>query len=296
MKDNILNQNLPSLNKQNKISENIKMNKDVLEEKNDNLLKIESQNEYNNLNNKLKENNESKSNIGNHKNSLDLNEHNLHTFLNYDLINSLNNEDNETKTSSDNSELNSKGNFFSNQMNDFNQLDKNNNNSNSSKNDITIQQNGNSFNDFLGLNFKNNIDLINKEMFGSQILDLKERIDYLIDNEFVPIFIPKKHRIQFDNQNEDNLNKTKVCKKFFIKNKFDDGSENFNINTINFKEEKAKMPFQIRVGDWICLRCNNLNFSFRIKCNRCGLLKEQNHLCENNYYNHFDSNNKYIEK
>jgi hypothetical protein len=26
-----------------------------------------------------------------------------------------------------------------------------------------------------------------------------------------------------------------------------------------------------RVGDWLCLNCNNLNFSFRDICNRCDL-------------------------
>ena len=24
-----------------------------------------------------------------------------------------------------------------------------------------------------------------------------------------------------------------------------------------------------RQGDWVCLQCHNLNFSFRKKCNRC---------------------------
>ena len=26
-----------------------------------------------------------------------------------------------------------------------------------------------------------------------------------------------------------------------------------------------------RVGDWVCLNCNNLNFSFRDFCNRCDM-------------------------
>ena len=52
------------------------------------------------------------------------------------------------------------------------------------------------------------------------------------------------------------------------------------------KEEKTKLPLEIRVGDWICLYCNNLNFSFRIKCNRCGLLrKSSNCLLEQKYNN-----------
>ena len=26
-----------------------------------------------------------------------------------------------------------------------------------------------------------------------------------------------------------------------------------------------------RVGDWVCLECNNLNFGFRDVCNRCDM-------------------------
>ena len=51
-------------------------------------------------------------------------------------------------------------------------------------------------------------------------------------------------------------------------------------------EEKTKLPFEIRVGDWICFYCNNLNFSFRVKCNRCGLLRKTTiHLLKKQYYN-----------
>lgn len=37
---------------------------------------------------------------------------------------------------------------------------------------------------------------------------------------------------------------------------------------------KKKKPFEIREGDWTCFDCHNLNFSFRVLCNRCGLSKE----------------------
>ena len=41
------------------------------------------------------------------------------------------------------------------------------------------------------------------------------------------------------------------------------------------KEEKKenKKPFEVRLGDWTCSKCENLNFSFRNNCNRCGLSK-----------------------
>lgn len=67
------------------------------------------------------------------------------------------------------------------------------------------------------------------------------------------------------------------------------------------KDEKTKLPFEIRVGDWICLYCNNLNFSFRIKCNRCGLLRKSSRLlkmrsCHVNYYNYYRNQMNYNEE
>ena len=45
------------------------------------------------------------------------------------------------------------------------------------------------------------------------------------------------------------------------------------------KAQKKSNGNSVRAGDWICLLCNNLNFSFRAECNRCGLqTKKQNHL------------------
>jgi hypothetical protein len=36
-----------------------------------------------------------------------------------------------------------------------------------------------------------------------------------------------------------------------------------------------KKPFQERAGDWVCLKCKNLNFSFRVVCNRCQSAKSE---------------------
>ena len=44
------------------------------------------------------------------------------------------------------------------------------------------------------------------------------------------------------------------------------------INNENTKNKKTK-PFIGRSGDWICGNCRNLNFAFRMMCNRCNLSK-----------------------
>jgi len=39
---------------------------------------------------------------------------------------------------------------------------------------------------------------------------------------------------------------------------------------------KKKKIIVERKGDWVCIKCKNLNFSFRIVCNRCKITKEEN--------------------
>lgn len=43
--------------------------------------------------------------------------------------------------------------------------------------------------------------------------------------------------------------------------------------TNNKNKDKKKKVFEERAGDWVCMRCKNLNFSFRIICNRCKIPK-----------------------
>ena len=42
-----------------------------------------------------------------------------------------------------------------------------------------------------------------------------------------------------------------------------------------YKQKKVKE----RKGDWLCIKCNNLNFSFRKKCNICGTNKHSEIKC-----------------
>ena len=69
----------------------------------------------------------------------------------------------------------------------------------------------------------------------------------------------------------------KTINQMGYENKFD-GNKKYQVIvpfTVLKKNVKTKKPFEIREGDWTCSNCNNLNFSFRVKCNRCELAKEQ---------------------
>ena len=79
----------------------------------------------------------------------------------------------------------------------------------------------------------------------------------------------------------------KSINQFGHENKFD-GNKKYQLIvpfTVLKKNIKTKKPFEIREGDWTCSNCNNLNFSFRVKCNRCDIAKEQSELNKNNKEN-----------
>ena len=54
-----------------------------------------------------------------------------------------------------------------------------------------------------------------------------------------------------------------------------DNNYSFIPKNFIFRKQRGKKYIEGRPGDWICYFCQNLNFSFRIKCNRCGVLKEE---------------------
>ena len=66
-----------------------------------------------------------------------------------------------------------------------------------------------------------------------------------------------------------------------------------NKNCYNkFQGKKAKF-FVERSGDWICNSCKNLNFAFRIECNRCRYYNKNKNKFKKNYqyYNDARTNN-----
>ena len=64
------------------------------------------------------------------------------------------------------------------------------------------------------------------------------------------------------------------------------------IKDSNLVNKIHKTTTQTREGDWICLNCNNLNFSFRKKCNRCKTqTREQNDITETYDYYYYPAKN-----
>lgn len=59
---------------------------------------------------------------------------------------------------------------------------------------------------------------------------------------------------------------------------------NYEMAKANSEEsKKKKKPFVERAGDWACIKCKNMNFSFRMVCNRCQLSRIESDLLFNQY-------------
>ena len=62
-------------------------------------------------------------------------------------------------------------------------------------------------------------------------------------------------------------------------------------------QQKKTKPFAERTGDWYCNNCRNLNFSFRLQCNRCKMpKKEAMEFVNNKDDNKNKENNENIKK
>lgn len=221
----------------------------------------------------------------------------LHEYLNEDLLNELDVSPNIPKLNSDlqnykneptntNNDPNSLFGFslYSPEpQNNNNNLDKNNNNFYQEQNfypNKNWNQSSNPNNNQRNVIYNKNINF-NNYNYNINLRYMQNNnnnapfINSLENNP--PMFIPKqmrieeykpKHRLLINDKNSKYNNDNEKINK---KNKFDSSKKNAqNIK----KEGKMKKPFELRAGDWTCTQCNNLNFSFRNVCNRCGIPKE----------------------
>ena len=116
---------------------------------------------------------------------------------------------------------------------------------------------------YINLNDFNNDPRINNNLFN------KRKMSYNIESAFIENYfnnILNNNNNNYINnpsnqkqQNNPNLNM------YFSYNV----EPNNNISGIVKKVKNKKKPFDRRKGDWNCPECNNLNFAFRINCNRC---------------------------
>ena len=99
------------------------------------------------------------------------------------------------------------------------------------------------------INYCNNGMLVNQLKNSNPLLSL-------INQNYE--FLPKN----FNNNNKNNF--------FTLSSNY-----NNNIKKMNYNEyQKRKIYNKIKGNDWVCSFCKNLNYSFRVKCNRCNSLRE----------------------
>jgi hypothetical protein len=111
-------------------------------------------------------------------------------------------------------------------------------------------------------NNANNMNIKN-ENSNEKNKSLKKLVDYFGGSSPLdaPIYIPQKFKSLKFNQKPNKIGENEI---YYNKNNVEPEK----------KEEKCKKPFEIREGDWTCEFCYNLNFAFRTKCNRCGVIKD----------------------
>ena len=150
-----------------------------------------------------------------------------------------------------------------------------------------------SFNIFNQFNLVNNINYINRPRFNST---------NILNGNYIPPIFSNNITKTNNNNNINNNNNTEMfgrkgwvcsyCNNFNYESrnkcnrcKLDKspilnskkkivGNGIGNINK-NIFEGKGQKQFSEREGDWICFNCKNVNFSFRIICNRCQLPKNE---------------------
>jgi len=189
----------------------------------------------------------------------------LHEYLNNDLLNALDVSPSISKINSGIPEnmqnLNDLGDNNPNNLYGFSLYPQTNNNKNVENENYIQNQNMNNANNY---NYQNNFNYpnnnTNNNAYYQNFNNNYTNLNYNINNP--KVFIPTKLR-NAEQNNKQNNNKKETQNNG--KNKFDNGKKN---------KQKNKKFFEVREGDWRCSNCNNLNFSFRNKCNRCSLPKE----------------------
>ena len=208
-------------------------------------------------------------------------------------LNNMNNEKKENKNSNntegENDTKNTKQKCYSKKLS-FN------NNLNNNYNNKLFMNNNNNINNYNNNYINNNLYFYNTNYTQNQIFNInyinlnnypimnnpinKRKMTYNSQSDYIGNYfnniLYQNNRIQ--TQPESNmiqlLNQPRLNPMLFSYNESQDNYSNPNTNNKNNSNAKTgKKHLDIRKGDWQCPKCSNLNFSFRVLCNRCKLPK-----------------------
>ena len=129
---------------------------------------------------------------------------------------------------------------------------------------------------FQNLNIKDESKKFNSFQFISCFNNYNQNNNKRNISEFSLNFNNIKYKKNFNNLNIDNNNNLNNLGN--NKNLNENIPNQFSFMSSNNKKEdkqpiKKRKKIEKREGDWICHKCNNLNFSFRNSCNKCKSLK-----------------------
>ena len=135
-----------------------------------------------------------------------------------------------------------------------------------------------------------NINYINFSNFPNNTNNImnKRKMSYNNEADFIGNYFNNiLNQKNITNQNDPNFihlsNQANLNSMLFSYNELQDNYKNqgINNNKNNIKKNSGNIkslrkPLDKRKGDWYCPKCNNLNFAFRVICNRCQLQKPKN--------------------
>ena len=193
--------------------------------------------------------------------------------------------------------------------NEFKKIDKNNEIKRLSLNSNQLPYNNmNNFNIIQGNNIINNNFYFQNNNYPQQIFNInyinlnnfqnnpinpinnkinKRKLTYNIEDGFIGNYFNNILNLNNNtNTNEHIFNvpqpQAKLSPILFSYNEEQEKFTKYDINrkssnkSIPNNPKNEKKPFDKRKGDWLCPECHNLNFAFRIVCNRCQLPKPNN--------------------
>ena len=101
----------------------------------------------------------------------------------------------------------------------------------------------------------------------------KDRLNEYLTNDLLNELDNNEVSNEIENNNETTSTVSHPHQNFYNLLQFNANITPLQMAFISQDYQQNKKAFEIREGDWTCFDCHNLNFSFRTKCNRCGIEK-----------------------